>query len=105
MAYAWNGRCYQDTASALNAFKKDMTSGDAVGINSFSVEPSISGTGLVSWSIVNRPLSSTDATTRTGTTQLLSCDESADQWPVQSLVVVCALAFAVFIGFRSGFRS
>lgn len=105
MGYAWNNVCYQDTASALAAFAKSVPSADAAGINTFTAAPTVSASGLVSWSISNRPLSATTATTRTGTTQLLACSDPAmDQYPVGSLLVVAALFFALVGGFRSGYR-
>jgi len=106
MGYAWNGVCYQDTSSALAAFAKAVPSVSPSGINAFTAAPSISGAGLISWSISNRPLNDTAATTRTGTTQLQTCTtESMDQWPVQSLLFPIAVFFAAFLGFRTGYRS
>lgn len=105
MGYAWNGICYQDASSALAAFADQVPSSSGNAINSFVATPVISGTGLISWSISNRPLTTTDATTRTGTTQLQVCaSEGLDQWPIQSILFYLALAFAVFAGFRTGFR-
>lgn len=105
MGYAWNGICYQDTAAALSAFAEQIPASVGGSINSFTANPTISGTGLITWSISNRPLTTTDATTRTGTTQLQACtSEGLDQWPIQSILFYLALAFAVFAGFRTGFR-
>jgi hypothetical protein len=105
MGYAWNGACYQDTASALAAFAEQVPSATASGINSFTTVPTIGAAGLITWSISNRPLTTTAATTRTGTTQLQVCaTEGLDQWPVQSIVFYLALMFAVFAGFKTGFR-
>lgn len=105
MGRVWNGKCYQDEASALAAFVRDLTTGDAVGITTFTAAPTISGTGRVTWSISHRPLTGTAATTRTGTTQLLSCSEpTMNQWPVEVLLVIVAIFFAGFLGFRTGFR-
>lgn len=104
MGYGWNGVCYQTPATALEAFAKQVPKSDAAGINAFTAAPTINGTGLITWSISNRPLNGTTATTRTGTTQLLTCTDSMDQWPVQSTLYWLALLFACFIGFRTGFR-
>lgn len=105
MGYAWQSVCYQDTASALAAFSRSIPDADAAGINTFAATPTISGSGLITWLISNRPFSSTSATTRTGTTQLPICaDTGMDQWPVQSAVFYLALFFAFAIGFRTGFR-
>lgn len=104
MGYAWGGVCHQDTASALGAFTVSMANGDAAGITSFTAAPTISGSGLVTWSISHRPLTGTTATTRTGTTQLLTCTDGVSQWGVQSIMFVAALFFAAMFGFRTGFR-
>jgi len=105
MGYAWNGICYQDTSTALAAFSEQVPSSAGNAINSFTAIPTISATGLITWSISNRPLTTTDATTRTGTTQLQACTtETLEQWPIQSILFYLALAFAVFAGFRTGFR-
>lgn len=106
MGYAWDGVCYQDTASALNAFRDAVPQAGDTGITTFTAQPTISGTGLITWSISHRPLTGTAATTRTGTTQLPSCTtEALDQFPVQTLLVVASLFFAAFLGFRTGYRS
>ena len=104
MGYAWRGVCYADVNSALAAFVKSVPDSDAAGINTFSGTPTISGAGLITWSILNRPLSGTTASVRTGTTQLPVCSEGVDQWPLQSLLFPALLVFAFFIGFKSGFR-
>lgn len=105
MGYAWSGICHPDTATALTAFAKAVPSADAAGIISFTAQPTINASGLITWSISHRPLTGTDATTRTGTTQLQACTEGVDQWPVQSLLFIAALFFAAFIGFKSGYRA
>lgn len=104
MGYAFGGICHQDTASALQAFVAGMSAGDAAGITTFDGAPSITGTGLVSWSIEHRPLTSDTATLRSGTTQLPPCTEGISQWSESSLLLVCALFFAAMMGFRAGFR-
>lgn len=105
MGYAWNGTCYQDTTQALGAFATDVPSIDAAGINAFTAAPTISAAGLITWSISNRPLSGTTATTRTGTTQLQTCTEGLDQWPVQSILVPALLFIVAFMGFGTGYRA
>lgn len=104
MGYAWNGACYQDTAGALAAFAKDVPSVDPWGIQNFTAAPTISTGGLITWSISNRPLNGTAATTRTGTTQLLTCTDDVGQYDLQAVVVAIALVFFFLFGFRSGFR-
>lgn len=105
MGFAWNGVCYQDTASALDAFARDVPAVDAAGINTFNTTPTISASGLISWSIVNRPLTGSSATTRTGSTQLPACSNpDFGQWSQQSIELYLALFFAAFLGFKTGFR-
>lgn len=106
MPYAWSGVCYQDTATALAAFTNDVPTVDAVGILSFTAAPTINASGLITWSISHRPLTGTSATTRTGTTQLLSCTTpTMEQWPVQSLLLPLAIFFAAALGIRTGLRA
>lgn len=106
MGYAWNGVCFQTTDAALSAFAEQVPSADTQGINAFTVAPTISGSGLISWSISNRPLSADLATVRTGTVQLLPCNtEGMSQWSAQSLLLVCALFFAWAHGFKGGYRA
>lgn len=104
MGRAWNGICYQSDADALAGFTQDIPSADASGIIAFTALPSINS-GLINWSISHSPLTDALVTTRTGTTQLQYCNnEGLNQWPVQSIVFYLALIFAVFAGFRTGFR-
>lgn len=106
MPYAWHGVCYQDTATALDAFSREIPSADAAGIISFTAAPTISTGGLVTWSISHRPLTGTTATTRTGTTQLQTCTTpTMEQWPVQSVLLPLAIFFAAALGIRSGLRT
>lgn len=103
--YAFSGVCYQDTASALNAFRDAVPQANPAGITTFTTQPTISGSGLITWSISHRPLTGTAATTRTGSTQLPTCTtETLSQWSLQSLLYYVALVFSAFVGFRTGFR-
>jgi len=103
MGFAWNGNCYETPESALEAFSRDVPRVDGFGINSFASAPSVDASGVVSWSISNRPLSGDVATTRNGTTQLQTCTFDSfrlDQLP--DLALIAVLLFAFFMGFRSG---
>lgn len=105
MGFAWNGTCHQDAASALAAFIEDVpASGSAV--TTFATAPTISGGGLISWSIVSQSLAGGDPVTVASSTQLPVCtSESLAQLPVQSVLVYLAMLFAAFVGFRTGFRA
>jgi len=105
MGYSWNGVCFPTAADALAAFQDDIPSSSGNAINSFTAQPTISGSGLVTWSISSRPFIAADPITTAGTTQLLTCStESMEQWPVQSILMVVALFFAAFAGFKAGYR-
>jgi hypothetical protein len=105
MGYAWNGHCYPDANTALDAFILDVHNADGTAITSFTAAPTINFSGVITWSISHRPLTATAATTRTGTTQLILCPYvTFDQWSMQDLFFPVALVFAAFFGFRSGFQ-
>lgn len=107
MGYAWGGKCWPDTATALEAFKTSVPSADAAGINSFTAVPTINATGLITWSISNRPLSTTTATTRTGTTQLQACTQYADNkfelLAVQDVITAIGMGLAFVVGIAAGY--
>lgn len=103
MGYAWNSDCYETPGAALEAFAKDVPTANPTGIMAFTAAPTINSTGLITWSISHRPLTTTTATTRTGTTQLLTCTYDSfrvDQLP--DMMIIGLLLVAFFIGFRSG---
>jgi len=106
MGYAWKGNCWPDTATALEAFKKDAVSIDPVGITTFTALPTINATGLVTWSISHRPLTGTAATTRTGTTQLPTCTQFADNkfelLAVQDVIAAIGIGLAFVVGIVAG---
>jgi len=103
MGYAWQGKCFDTTTAALEAFALSVPSVDAATINTFAGVPTISGTGLITWSISNRPLTGTAATTRTGTTQLPFCSpDSISTLPIQDLALVIGLVLCFLVGFRMG---
>lgn len=108
MGYAWNGVCHPTTAAALAAFSTSVPSSNASGINTFTSAPTISGSGLVTWSISNRTFNGTTAITRTGTTQLLTCTESdtllPTSWTTPEMILLCAMVGMFAIGFRTGLR-
>lgn len=87
----------------MAAFVRDVPR-SADSINTFAAMPTIDGTGNITWAILNRPLTGDQTATRSGTTQLPTCTESTDQWPVQSIVLIVALFFAAFMGFKTGYR-
>lgn len=106
MGFAWNGKCWPDVATALEAFKSDVPNVDAAGINAFTAVPTVNATGLITWSISNRPLNTTSATTRTGTTQLMTCTQYADNkfelLATQDVVAAIGIGIAFVLGIAAG---
>lgn len=98
MGYAWRGICHGTGGDALDSFVRDMTSGDAAGITTFTSVPSINGSGVITWSISHRPLTGTAATTRTGTTQLLVCDSSSFSANLQPADAISVVGFVLAFG-------
>ncbi len=104
MGYAWDGVCYATSAKALNAFTASVPQAGDTGVVTLN-SAVINGAGLVSWSIDHYAFADGAAVTQTGTTQLPACSADLfDQIPVQSMLFTLALAFALFAGFRTGFR-
>lgn len=106
MPYAWAGKCYPDTATALQAFALDVPDATPQGVNAFAAAPTISASGLISWSILNRPLTTNTTTTRTGTTQLQTCvfgaDNKFEQLAVQDVAVAIGIGLAFLVGVVTG---
>lgn len=106
MGFAWKGNCWPDTSTALEAFKKDTVTMDAVGITTFTAVPTINETGRIAWSISHRPLTGTAATTRTGTTQLPTCTQFADNkfelLAVQDVIAAIGIGLAFVVGIVAG---
>lgn len=108
MGYAWQGKCYGDTASALNAFSLSVPTADTQGIVTLA-SASISATGLIAWKAQGVRLQTGPAASVWGpvsyTTQLPTCAApQLDQWPVQTLLFIVALFFAAMLGFKTGYR-
>jgi len=66
--------------------------------------PSTTANSIV-WTVTKTPFDGTPAVTVSGTTKVLGCTETMDQWPVQSLLLIFALFFAAFVGFKTGYRT
>lgn len=105
MGFAWSGICYEDSAAALAAFVKSVPQSDGSGIVTFDTAPTISTSGLVTWTVSHRSLTTDALTVRAGTTQLPQCDlPLMDQYPVQSILFALAVFFALVLGFSAGYR-
>lgn len=106
MPYAFNGICYSDVDAALGAFTRSGAGLDPTGILTFTAPPSINSTGLVSWSITRQSFQegATATATYTGVTQLPACSDPSSQFDIGLVLFICALLFAFFNGFKTGFR-
>jgi len=106
MGYVWKGHCWPDTGTALNAFIVDTVEANPTGINTFTANPTVNASGLITWSISNRPLTGTSATTRTGTTQLPTCTQFAhnkfELLAVQDVLTAIGIGLAFVVGIVAG---
>lgn len=103
MGYAYNGKCYQDSDSALQAFALSVPSSSFEGTVGLVAAPTISG-GTISYSVGVYNWITNTTTARTNSITLQTCTEGLDQWSGSSIMFVAALFFAAMLGFRSGFR-
>lgn len=105
MGYMFDRHCYPDAESARVAFASAVPHFDGTAITTLN-SVSVNSSGLLTWSIAHRPLTSTAVSTRTGTTQLPACSTpDLSNYSEQSLVFVFALFFAAVLGFKTGFNS
>lgn len=73
MQTAYAGHCYATESEALAAFQTSFPKLGDVNWTAH-VSSSINGTGLLSYSVLTRPITSNTVSSRTGTIQLPSCD-------------------------------
>lgn len=104
MPYAFSGICYPDADAALGAFTRSGAGLDPTGFLTFTAPPSINSTGLVSWSIARQSFQDGTTATYTGVTQLPACSDPSSQFDIGLVFFICALLFAFFNGFNTGFR-
>jgi len=104
MGISYNGICYPSVGAAVLQFRKDVSVVDTSGAVSLVGLPSTTANSIV-WTVTKTPFDGTPAVTVSGTTKVLGCTETMDQWPVQSLLLIFALFFAAFVGFKTGYRT
>lgn len=107
MGWAFNGKCFPDTGTALNAFVLETVKIDPVGFNYFSMPPTINSGGLITWSIYNKPLTTSNLPSlRTGTLQLPTCLEFSDNkfelLAVQDVLAAIGIGLAFVVGIVAG---
>jgi len=111
MGYAWGGQCYETASQAFDSFVRKFPSSDAYGVTTFSgTPPSVNGSGLITLQSSYAPWTGGSSGTltyviKTGTVQLPSCtyDSMGSFW-TSDIVFLCAMVFAAFVGFKTGFR-
>lgn len=105
MPYTFNGVCHATPSQALDAFVASFPVADGSGLSTLAAVPTISETGAITYSVQNKSFVTDALVVRDGSVQLPACVEPyADQYPVQSFLILFAFFFALFMGFNSGFR-
>lgn len=74
MPFAYAGHCYSTTGEALEAFQNSFPVWGDVNVTALA-SGSINGSGLISYSVLTRPIASNTVSSRTGTLQLATCSE------------------------------
>lgn len=106
MGYAWNGVCYESGELARDAFASSLTAFDGYGQTVLVGAPTVDAVGQVAWAVNTQAWATGVSVARSGTTQLQPCAvPTAAQYPVQSVLIIAALFFAMVAGFRAGFRA
>ncbi len=95
MQLGFAGQCYATNAEALAAFQKSFPKWGDVNVTAHT-SSSISATGLVTYSVLTRPITGNTVSSRTGTLQLVGCD------PVDAPVFDPVAAGGVFAFFFLG---
>lgn len=102
MGYALSGVCYHDDAELLRTFQGTFPrlEQDA----QVTLTASSFGGGALSYT-VERTAFSGDNHVYSSTVQLQTCEPSAlAQYPIQDVLFPLSILFAVFSGFKTGFR-
>lgn len=72
MPYAYAGHCYATTGEALEQFQNAFPVWGDINVTAHA-SSSINATGLVTYSVLTRPITSNTVSSRTGTIQLAAC--------------------------------
>lgn len=102
MGFSYNGRCYQDGPTVLDAFNiqfpiVDGTSVvDLVSSSITTAEPPV-----LTYEVLSRQWSTDTLTSRTGSITLESCTVTGlDQYHVQSIIFPVVMVFAFLMGWN-----
>jgi len=72
MSFGYAGHCYATTGEALESFQKSFPVWGDVNVTAH-VSSSIDAGGLLTYSVLSRPIASNTVSSRTGTLQLATC--------------------------------
>ncbi len=95
MQLGYSGQCYATNADALAAFQKSFPVWGDINVTAH-VSSSINASGLVTYSVLSRPIASNTVSSRTGTLQLAACS------PVDAPVFDPVAAGGIFAFFFLG---
>lgn len=96
--WIFSGYCYATSAEALSAFQKQYPIIDQSGNYTSFVTASVNASGLLSYTLNNRPITSSITTSRTGTMQLSSCSKP-DDFSLSAALEAFAFFFSTTIFF------
>ncbi len=107
MPYSFSGRCYENTAEVLKAFRHHFPQADGEGIATLEAS-SISESGLISYTIQSRTWATGLQYTNSTTVQLPVCTESYinlfEPFAIQDVAIAIGLIFAFLIGMATGYQ-
>jgi hypothetical protein len=105
MGYAFAGTCHETAGDALVAFNKSFPVWGDVNVTALS-SSSVTGGGLLSYSVLTRPISTNVVASRTGTLQLSACSDvdaiSATASFLDGMTLGWGIVFAMVVAW--GFR-
>lgn len=97
MPFAYAGRCYETEGDVLVAFRESFPKWGDVHVTTH-VSSSVNVSGVLSYSVQTRPITSNTVSTRTGSFQLVTC---VDVEPVFDPVQAGGIFVFFFVGVAS----
>ncbi|GBG01437.1 hypothetical protein AZSI13_07640 [Azospira sp. I13] len=101
MAYSFNGRCYATPEDVTTAVTSSFPRVDSTGMASLSGAPTVSASGLLSYSVQTSPYAGGGSMTAQ-VVQLQPCTQTWADYPLSFVVFVVAVFFALAMGFSHG---
>jgi len=105
MGFSYSGICYETPADALAAFQTAFPVWGDINVTALS-SSSVSGGGLLTYSVQTRPISTNTVASRTGTLQLSVCDPVNATTPTASFLDGLTLGWGIVLAMAIawGFR-